>query len=195
MSQLDRCARRAGAAINRPLRNWLEMSPRTVARAAGQSVGVDHDRRAAVAGFALRVRAELPQRIEQIANRPLAHPRDAVEPERAVPERHQRREKPHRRAAVGTEQVGFDRRNPAGRARRPPAFGRRRCDATAIPSSPSAAIITRVSSLSSAPRSVDAPSASAAHTSARLVMLFDPGGRTRARDRLGDGLNFDAIPT
>jgi hypothetical protein len=48
----------------------------------------------------------------------------------------------------------------------------------AIPNRRSAAIITCVSSLSNAPLSVDVPSASAAQTRARLVMLFEPGGRT-----------------
>ena len=38
-------------------------------------------------------------------------------------------------------------------------------------------IITRVSSLSSAPVSDDVPSASAAHNNARLVILFEPGGQ------------------
>src|SRR5690348_15846677 len=42
-------------------------------------------------------------------------------------------------------------------------------------------IITRVSSLSRAPKSVEVPSASAAQTRARLVMLFEPGGRIRPR--------------
>ena len=46
-----------------------------------------------------------------------------------------------------------------------------------MPSWRKAAIITWVSSLSSAPVSVLVPSASAAQTSARLVMLFEPGGR------------------
>jgi hypothetical protein len=39
--------------------------------------------------------------------------------------------------------------------------------------------MTRVSSLSSAPDKVDSPVASAAQTSARFVILFDPGGRMR----------------
>jgi hypothetical protein len=38
-----------------------------------------------------------------------------------------------------------------------------------------------VSSLSNAPVSVLVPFASAAHTSARFVMLFDPGGRMQPR--------------
>ena len=40
--------------------------------------------------------------------------------------------------------------------------------------------MARVSSLSRAPNSSELPSASAAHTNARFVMLFDPGGRTVA---------------
>ena len=51
--------RAAGAAISRPLRNWLEMSPRTVAVPPGKSVGVDDHRRAAVVVFARSVRAQL----------------------------------------------------------------------------------------------------------------------------------------
>jgi hypothetical protein len=41
--------------------------------------------------------------------------------------------------------------------------------------------MTRVSSLSSAWRSVDSPSANAAQIKARFVMLLEPGGRMRAR--------------
>jgi hypothetical protein len=48
-----------------------------------------------------------------------------------------------------------------------------------------------VSSLSRAPRNVDVPSAKAAQTNARLVMLFDPGGRTRARS--GPAIGWMAI--
>jgi hypothetical protein len=46
----------------------------------------------------------------------------------------------------------------------------------------SAWIITRVSSLSKAPVSVEDPEAKAAQINARLVMLFDPGGETVARN-------------
>ena len=51
---------------------------------------------------------------------------------------------------------------------------------TTSPSWRKASPINRVSSLSSAPASVDVPSASAAQTSARFVMLFEPGGRIEA---------------
>jgi hypothetical protein len=48
---------------------------------------------------------------------------------------------------------------------------------TSIPSRCNAPIITRVSSLSSAPCKYEVPPAKAAQISARLVILFDPGGR------------------
>ena len=48
---------------------------------------------------------------------------------------------------------------------------------TETPSCPRPAIITRVSSLSRAPLSSERPPAKAAQTRARLVMLFEPGGR------------------
>ena len=50
----------------------------------------------------------------------------------------------------------------------------------AMPSSPSAAIINRVSSANKRPRRMLVPSASPARISARLVMLFDPGSVTVA---------------
>ena len=50
---------------------------------------------------------------------------------------------------------------------------------TAISNRRSALIITRVSSLSRPPVSVDSPLASAVQTRARLVMLLEPGGRIR----------------
>src|SRR4051812_45024333 len=46
------------------------------------------------------------------------------------------------------------------------------------PSARTASIIAQVSSANSAPLRVVVPSASAAQSSARLVMLLDPGGRT-----------------
>ena len=48
---------------------------------------------------------------------------------------------------------------------------------TATPSFCRLSIITRVSSLSSAPVKIDLPPASAAQIKARLVMLLEPGGR------------------
>jgi len=53
--------------------------------------------------------------------------------------------------------------------------------ATATPNCRSPSIITRVSSLARAPVKSDGPSARAAQTIARLVMLFEPGGRILAR--------------
>ena len=72
----------------------------------------------------------------------------------------------------------------AGIAPAQPSTSTTRCAAswrTPIPSRPSDSIITCVSSLSSAPVSVELPRASAAQTSARLVMLLEPGGRIEPR--------------
>ena len=172
----------AGAASSRPLRNWLETSPRTVAVPPGRPLAWIDNRRAAVVVLAPGIGAELVEGVEQIADRPLAHAGDAVEAERAVAERRQRGEEADRRAAVG-DRTGRLRARESGRRavddeRACPSSRRLRL---AIPSGARLSIITRVSSLSSAPVSVETPSASAAQTRARLVMLFDPGGRTRAR--------------
>ncbi len=157
-------------------------------RAAGQAVRMHDHRRAAVAVLAGGMRAQLIERLEQIADRPLAHPLDAVEPKRAVAECRERGQKPDRRAAVGTEQLGFQRGNLAARPVDDQRACRTSCDSTSMPSRPSPSIITRVSSLSSAPVSVETPSANAAQTRARFVMLFDPGGRTRPRIGPATGL-------
>ena len=53
---------------------------------------------------------------------------------------------------------------------------------TEIPSRLRLATMTRVSSLSRTPLRRDVPSASPATTSARFVMLLEPGGRTDARN-------------
>ena len=49
--EFDGFAGSKGAAINSPLRNWLEMSPRP-SRAAGQARRLDHDGRATVTRLA-----------------------------------------------------------------------------------------------------------------------------------------------
>jgi hypothetical protein len=56
--------------------------------------------------------------------------------------------------------------------------------------------MTRVSSLWSAPVKRESPSAKAAHTNARFVMLFEPGGRTVASTGPAAGViatQFDTI--
>ena len=97
------------------------------------------------------------------------------------PNRQHRGEEADGGAAIGHIQVG-----PANR-QTPPAASDTDADrcrgscSTLTPSRRSASIITRVSSLSSTPVNSDSPTARAAQTSARLVMLFEPGGRIVAR--------------
>ena len=132
--------------------------------AAGQAVGANRHRRTTAAPLGNGIGPELPQRIEQVLDRAFAHAGRAVEAKRAVPERQHGREKSHGRAAVGHVEVGG-----LQRATRPPqpdtwmvaAAGS--CS-TAMPSCRNAWIMTRVSSLSSAPTSVESPSAKAAQT-------------------------------
>ena len=83
------------------------------------------------------------------------------------------------------------------RASGPGAAGRRCPDTVSRPAArprpspcPSATRAVRMASVSSAtraPSTVDVPSASAAHTSARLVRLFDPGTATVASSGPGQG--------
>src|SRR6516164_6569650 len=56
-----------------------------------------------------------------------------------------------------------------------------------MPSRRRPSIMTRVSSLSSAPRSSESPLASAAATKARFVRLFEPGGRIVVSNGLAIG--------
>ena len=103
------------------------------------------------------------------------------------------REKANRRAAIADKQLGGGWRECVRRGPARPACGRRRCTSTRMPSCPSAAIITRVSSLSSAPVNVLSPWASAAQTRARLVMLLEPGGRMRPRTGPRDGSDGNSV--
>ena len=75
--------------------------------AAAQTSAANDDRRTAAGRFASRVGAELPQRVEQILDGPLAHPRRAVEPKDAVPEGEHGRQKPQRGSAVGHVEIGL----------------------------------------------------------------------------------------
>ena len=95
-----------GAAINSPLRNWLDTSPRTVGLSAGQT-GRHRSRPAgSPRPLAAGVDAELAQSVQQILDRPFAHARRAVQAVSAVSQGHQRRQKTDRRAAVGHVQFG-----------------------------------------------------------------------------------------
>ena len=65
------------------------------------------------------------RRSQQILDRPLPHPRRAVEPEDAVPEGEHGRQKPQCRSAVGRVEIGLSRRHPPAAADNPHG-GRRR---------------------------------------------------------------------
>ncbi len=172
-----RAFRAHGATNSSALRNWLEILPRTVALRPAMPAASTITGGQPLAASLRGADAELRERVEQIANRPLVHSRRAAQPKRAAAQGHQRREKPHRRAAVGDVKVCLRRRNTARRSRRPGPCAARNRRGPRPPIAASASIITRVSSLSRMPASVDVPSASAAHTSALFVRLLDPGGR------------------
>jgi hypothetical protein len=55
----------------------------------------------------------LAEGVEQVLNRPLAHPRRAIEAKLALAQRHHRSQETHRRAAVGHVQVAAARGQPA----------------------------------------------------------------------------------
>ena len=145
--------------------------------AAAQTSAANDDRRTAAGRFADRVGAELPQGVG-------ASPRWAAGAFAAC-RRADRCHGPGR--AWPSESAAWfrcwPRRGRLASAGSRPAQPTTRIVAaagscsTAMPSRPSDSIITRVSSLSSAPANSDSPSANAAQTSARLVMLFEPGGR------------------
>ena len=138
----------------------------------------DH-RRAAVVEFAHDVGPQLPQDIEQVFQRPLPHARRAVEAVRSVAQANHRGQEPHGSAAAGHIEIGLQNRRMAVAA----VDANRSADgivmdfdaqfAQGVDHDP------RVFALE-LPRSVESPSASAAQTKARLVMLFDPGGQTVA---------------
>ena len=108
----DRAARAAasGSASSSAVRNWLETSPRTrigcVERAAlpGRP---DAQRRIAVVAQVVDCAAELAQRVDQVADRPLVHARARraarSSPPSAAPGR-ARGQRAHRRAGVAEEQ-------------------------------------------------------------------------------------------
>jgi hypothetical protein len=53
----------------------------------------------------------LPQRFEQVFDGPLRHPGRTLEAESAIGKCNHRRQKPHRRSAVGHKQIAFGCRN------------------------------------------------------------------------------------
>ena len=137
--QLDRVTAAYGAAINRPLRNWLEISPRIVAVPPG---GRWRGRPPAGSRSSLSLTtssAELPQR-RRAGRRSAARACAATPSSRnvAVAERGQRREKPHRRAAVGDRTARPRARESRRRSRRRAASAAVVATSTAMPSWPRA---------------------------------------------------------
>src|SRR6266540_6051601 len=91
--------------IRRPPRSTL-FPYTTLFRSPGPAAGrFDHHWRAPVAGLARRLHAELAERVEQVLDGPLPHPRHAVQAVAARPEREHRSQEPHRRSRVADEQV------------------------------------------------------------------------------------------
>src|ERR687898_22967 len=66
-------------------------------------------RRAAVAIFAEGASTQLIERVEQVADWPLAHALDAVQSECTMPERRERRQEADRRPAVRAKQLCLER--------------------------------------------------------------------------------------
>ena len=187
-SMIDCPRGRTGAAISRPLRNWLLTSPSMRDAAAAQARSLRSHRRATVVGLAdTRARPVAARQSSRSSMgrsrirgtpssryRPCPRLTIAVKKRMVVPE-------------LADEQVGLTWNQESEFALRLTAtsgFGT--SPNRAGPRSPASArrsTITSVSSLRSAPRTSHAcpcSQASAASTSARLVMLFDPGTRTVA---------------
>jgi len=115
-------------------------------------------------------RAELPQGVDQVADRPLVHARHARKPVFAAREREDRGERPERGAGVAEMQLRrLDRKTP------PTPCTVAASRSTRTPRRASASSITPVSSESSRSRIFVSPFDSAASSSTRLEMLFDPG--------------------
>ncbi len=156
------------------------MSPRIVAVPPGSPWPRDPHRRTLVARFAAHGGSQLPQRLQQVADRPGPHARDC----RPVDSRPSRW--PAWRSGTAwscrcwprTDRLGDTATGPHCPARGSVADRRPRRPGSPTPRGPR--YMTRVSSLSSAPcerrRSIGQCSAD----QARFVMLLEPGGRTVA---------------
>ena len=176
----------SGSAISSADRNWLDTSPRTATRsgadgassspgriASGGKPGVARDsgcrRRACAArrrGRRSAARASAARRRARSRRRPT--PATAVSGRNAVP-------------GVAEEQLRRAHRKRAAAARARRNRGCRAARPRATPSVASASSIRSTSSASSSPQTRVGPSASAASSSVRLEMLFDPGSATSPR--------------
>jgi hypothetical protein len=81
-----------------------------------QTVGVDKNGWATVFVLAYGVDTELPQRVEQIANRALAHPQATIQAKRTMSQTHQRRQESDCGTAIVTKKFRFQRWDPPAAA-------------------------------------------------------------------------------
>ena len=117
------------------------------------------------------------QRVDQVLNRSLAHPRHAVQPIGARPQGDQGGKESDRRAAVADKQIGLRLRQPTGTAGDLQPRVAARSSGQVDPQPPQAVDHhPRVIAVQDT-RQHGSPCASAAQTSARFVMLLEPGGR------------------
>ena len=155
---------------------------------AEMSVALDHHRRAA--GRRAGHDAERIERRDQRPDRPLAHRLVAIDDHDAIDQRRRGSQEARRGAGIAEHA-----------AARSGGAGSRRCvtmklvasgSSTTTPIWRSAAAISDVSLLLSAPVSRLVPFASAASSSARLVIDFEPGGVTRPTSGWSGGVRTRA---
>ncbi len=165
----------SGPASSSPDRNWLEMWPLTL-------TGPPRIGPRTVAGRKPSAETSAPRSRRASSTGPNGRARNCAEPSTTV--------RPGRAAATGrtnravvpdwrasTAASGVPARRSAPVTVTSAAAG---SASTVAPSAVTAPSIARVSSANRTPLSVDVPGARAAQSNARLVMLFEPGGRTTA---------------
>ena len=145
---------------------------------AEQPHGLDDHRRTAVPGRAARLPAELRQPIEQILDRPLPHAGGAVDAELTAPETERGNEEPHRGPGVADVQIGAFSRDGATAAGDDEALGVRVFPHLDPELPPRLGHVMGIVAEQHAVECGLARRASAAISSARLVILFEPGTRT-----------------
>jgi hypothetical protein len=159
---------------------------------AWQTVGVDDHRRATIVVFTCGMSAQLVERIEQVTDGPRAHPLDAIEPKRTMAKRCKGRKKTDRRAAVGSEQIGFQGRHVAASAaddERSAGVARFDCDTQPFePIDHHARVVT----IQRASQSRNAIRQGRAHQRS-VRNAFRSRRSNPAADRSGDRLNFQWI--
>ena len=183
-----------GADSSRPDRNWLLTSPRTCTVPPASPAASTRTGRWPGSPSGSIVGAQLRERVEQVAHRARPQRRRTVQHDGAVAQRRHREHEPRGRPGQpGVQDRAVDRWAPRrlpvtvtdgapGPSRSPtPSSCRQRQHRLGVVGQQHAV----------EPRA--RPSASAAQTSARLVMLFDPGGRTDRVERSVDGHDLQLV--